>query len=70
MCAKGVIFGGFGRQKGGQKGVFGASEAGKKALFCLPEGWMARAEWFPGQNRTLCHVQRPAQIHPRGRCYG
>ena len=38
MCAKGVIFGGFGREKGGQKGVFGASKAGKKALFCVPEG--------------------------------
>ena len=38
MGAKGVIFGGFGREKGGQKGVFWAPEAGKKALFCVPEG--------------------------------
>ena len=38
MGRKGVIFGGFGRQKGGQKGTFGVSEAGKKALLCVPEG--------------------------------
>ena len=38
MCAKGVLFGGFRREKGGQKGVFRASKAGKKALFCVPEG--------------------------------
>ena len=38
MCAKGVIFGGLGRKKGGEKGEFGASEAGKKALFCVREG--------------------------------
>ena len=38
MCAKGVIFGGFGREKGGQKGVFGASKVRKKAFFCVPEG--------------------------------
>ena len=35
---KGVIFGGFGREKRGQKGVFRAPKAGKKALFCVPEG--------------------------------
>ena len=38
MGRKGVVFGGFGREKRGQKGVFGASKAGKKALFCVPEG--------------------------------
>ena len=32
MCAKGVIFWGFWREKGGENGVFGASEAGKKAI--------------------------------------
>jgi hypothetical protein len=64
MGRKGVIFGGFGREKRGQKGVFLAPEAGKRALFCVPEGWMAGAEGFSGQNRTLCQRQRPAQIHP------
>jgi hypothetical protein len=38
MGAKRVIFGGFGREKRGQKGVFGASKAGKKGLFCVREG--------------------------------
>ena len=38
MCAKGVIFGGFGRENGGQKGAFRASKAGKKVLFCVREG--------------------------------
>ena len=38
MCEKRVIFGGFGREKGGEKGVFGASKAGKKAFFCVREG--------------------------------
>ena len=38
MCAKGVIFGGFGREKGGQKGVFGASEAGKRRFFACRRG--------------------------------
>jgi len=46
MCAKGVIFGGFGREKGGQKGAFGASKAGKKALFCVPKGKFWVAEGF------------------------
>ena len=57
-------FRGFFRQKRGQKGVFLAPEPGKRALFCVPEGWMAGAEGFSGQNRTLCQRQRPAQIHP------
>ena len=70
MCAKWVIFGGFGRQKGGEKGVFWASEAWKKAPFRVPEGWMADAGGFSGQTRTLCQLQRPAQSYPRGRCYG
>ena len=70
MGRKGVIFGGVGREKGGQKGVFRAPEAGKRALFCVPEGKLAGAEGFSGQNQTLCQCQRPAQIHPRGRCYG
>ena len=38
MCVKGAIFGGFGQEKRGQKGVLGASEAGKKALFCVRKG--------------------------------
>ena len=41
MCAKWAILGGFGREKGGQKGVFWAPEAGKKALFAY-----RRAEWL------------------------
>ena len=38
MGWKWVIFGGFGRQKGGQNGEFRPPEAGKKATFCVPEG--------------------------------
>ena len=38
MGRKWVIFGGLGREKRGQKGVFWASKAGKKALFCVSEG--------------------------------
>ena len=46
MCAKGVIFGGFGREKRGQKGVFWASKAGEKALFGVRKGKMAGGEGF------------------------
>ena len=38
MGRKLAIFGGFRREKRGQKGVFWAPEAGKKAFFCVPEG--------------------------------
>jgi hypothetical protein len=48
MCAKWVILGGLGREKGGEKGVFWAQKAGKKAPFCV-------AKEFLGQNQTLCH---------------
>ena len=34
MCAKGVIFGGFGREKRGQKGVFLAPKSRGKGHFC------------------------------------
>ena len=37
MCVKWVIFGGFGRENGGEKGAFGASKAEKRRLFCVPE---------------------------------
>jgi len=66
MGAKRVIFVGFRRQKGGQKGTFGASKAGKKAIFCVPEGWEAGAEGFWGQNRTLCPICPAPENHPRG----
>jgi hypothetical protein len=69
MRAKRVIFWGFRLQKGGEKGVFGASKDAKKALFGVREGSLAGEEGFSGQNRTLCQCQRPAQIHPPGRCY-
>ena len=43
MCAKGVIFGGLGWEKGGQKGVFRASKAEKKAPFACGRGnWRAQ----------------------------
>jgi hypothetical protein len=43
MGRKGVIFGGFGREKRGQKGVFWAPKAGKKALFAYRRaGWLAQ----------------------------
>ena len=48
MYAKGVLLGGFGREKGGQKGAFGASKAGKMVLFCVREGWIAGGEGFSG----------------------
>ena len=70
MGAKGVVLGGLGREKGGEKGVFVASEAGKKALFGVPEGKLAGGEGFSGQNRTLCQCQSPDQIYPQGRCEG
>ena len=38
MGAKRAIFGSFRREKGGQKGVFWASKAGKKALFLRTGG--------------------------------
>ena len=66
MCAKGVIFGGIGRENGGQKGVFRASETGKRALFCVPEGWMPGTEGFSDQNRTLCHIIPRSGITPLG----
>jgi len=43
MGRKGVIFGGFGRQKRGQKGVFGAPEAGKRRFSACGRGdWRAQ----------------------------
>ena len=48
MCAKWVIFGGFGREKGGEEDVLWASKAGKMVLFCAREGWMAGGEGFSG----------------------
>ena len=44
MCAKRVILRGFGQEKRGQKGVFGATKAGKKAFFACGRGdcWAQR----------------------------
>ena len=70
MGAKGVILGGFGLEKGGQKGVFWASKAGKKALFCVREEKLGVTEGFSGQTRTLCHNTPPLGITPGGRCEG
>ena len=43
MGRKGAIFGGFGREKGGQKGEFGAPEAGKRRFFAYRRaGWLAQ----------------------------
>jgi len=40
---KWVIFGGFGREKGGQKGVFAAPKAGKRRFFACRRGdWRAQ----------------------------
>jgi hypothetical protein len=66
MGRKRGIFGGFGRQKRGQKGEFGGPETGKKALFCVREGWEAGGEGFSGLNRTLCPKFTAPQNHPGG----
>ena len=43
MGRKGVVFGGFGREKRGQKGAFGASKAEKKTFFACGRGdWRAQ----------------------------
>ena len=49
MCAKWAIFGGFGREKRGQKGVFWAPEAGKKALFAYRRGGWQAQRGFPAR---------------------
>ena len=67
MCAKGAVFGGFGREKGGQKGAFGALEAGKKAFFACGKGKLGVGEGISGQNRTLCHIMPPPGISLWGR---
>ena len=59
-------FGGFGREKGGQKGVFGASKSGKMVLFCVREGEMGVEGGISGQYRTLCLSRRPPENHPQG----
>ena len=44
-----MISGGFGREKRGQKGVFRASEVGKKAFFACGRGdWRAQRD-FPAR---------------------
>jgi len=66
MGQKWGIFGGFGREKRGRKGEFRAPEAGKKALFYVPEGWLAGTEGFSAQNRTLCPKPLPPRKSPWG----
>jgi hypothetical protein len=41
MGRKWGIFGGFGREKRGQKGEFRASKAGENATFLPIRGWLA-----------------------------
>ena len=60
MCAKWVIFGGFGREKRGQKGVFWASEAGKRRFFAYRRGdWRAQGGFLAKIGHYVSSSARP-----------
>ena len=64
MCAKGVIFGGFYRQKGGQKGRSWGSKAGKKGTFLRVEGINAGSEGIFGIKSDTMTENSSARNHP------
>ena len=65
MGRKGVIFGGFGREKGVKKGVFWASKAGEKGYFWRTGGVIGGRRGVFGPESDIMSVIRPRpRTHP------
>jgi hypothetical protein len=63
MCAKRVIFGGFWREKGGEKGVFRASEGRKRRFFACGRGnWRARRRFRARIGQYV--ISHPGPVSP------
>jgi hypothetical protein len=70
MCEKEVIWEGFWREKGGEKGVLGASKAGKKALLGVWKGEIGGRRVGFGPNSDNMSHDAPARSHPLRRREG